>query len=207
MTVSSEENNYTAIILDTSHRTAVIDLIKSRQRFSKQESNSDILAVLEEGTDLSLNNGKQIRLIGCFEGNSLEAILCQTFSSVNPAWIMRYYASRYNNIILGKGYGPYISACFRKAMDDAEQMGIYDFWWSIPEAYAKNGPRLQQKSPEWIRYEVYTDAVIPPNTFPKYEVHKTSYGKILKPHTVFIRHAVLKQEFRNVPLTRQHGSD
>lgn len=197
-----EHSNIEAIVLNTTHLDQVLDLLESRSKFSKQDKNDEIRSVYENGIRYSLENQVGRRVVGAFNGDSLEAILLQNFAPSDPMWVMSFYASKNNNIKLGKGYGHYLSACFRKAMSDAEEKGCFDFWWSVPFQYARNGPRMQMTSPEWIRYEVYTDAIIPANQFPKYAVHTLAYGKVLKPHDVFIRHAVLKQEFRNTPLIR-----
>lgn len=198
----TESNNIEAIVLDSTYIDQVLDLLDSRPKFSKQDTNQEIRSVYENGIRYSLENQVNRRVIGSFNNNDLEAILLQNFAPTDPMWVMSFYASKNNNIKLGKGYGPYLSACFRKAMNDAEEKGCFDFWWSVPIHYARNGPRMQMISPEWSRYEVYTDAIIAANTFPKYSVHLLAYGKVLKPHDVFIRHAVLKQEFRNIPLTK-----
>jgi hypothetical protein len=184
------------------HQEQVLNLLSSRTKFSKQDNKDQVLANLIERTSGCLKDQKTHRVIGCFEDDNLMAIISQSFSVQIPIWIMNYYATENNDIGLGKGYGPYLEECFSMANEEAESKGIFDFWWSVPRMYARNGPRLQQSSPNWVRYEVYTDAVILSNEFPKYEIHKQAYGKILKPHDVFIRHAVLKQEFRSVPLTR-----
>lgn len=188
-------------VLSLEHKDQVVDLLKSRQKFSKQDNQESVLDNLITRTEYALAEGNKDRIIGAFDGQELVAILAQSFSSIIPIWIMQYYATKNNNIVLGKGYGAGLEMCFSKAMSDAEESGIYDFWWSVPLQYARNGPRMQKYSPTWIRYEVYTDLVVPANEFPKYEIHSQAYGKILKPHSVFIRHAVCKQEFRTVPLT------
>ena len=191
-----------AIILESQHKDSVINLLSSRKKFSKQENTDLVLNNLIDRTEICLDDGNIHRIIGCFENEKLVAALSQSFSSRNPLWIMNYYVTNNNYISLGKGYGLYLEKCFTKAMTDAETIGAYDFWWSVPVKYAKNGPRLQLLSPSWSRYEVYTDAVVPENKFPIFDLHKHAYGSILKPHDVFIRHAVCKQEFRSVPLTR-----
>jgi len=194
-----------AIVLGIENLDSVIDLLKNRSFFSKQTNKDQVWENLISKTQHALSDRSRDRIIGYFVNDSLEAILAQSFSNRIPIWIMQYYATKTNNILLGKGYGEPLEACFIKAMTDAEAIGIYDFWWSVPVKYAKNGPRMQKSSPSWIRYEVYTDAVISANTFPKYELHTQAYGSVLKPHDVFIRHAVCKQEFRSVPLTRQYN--
>lgn len=189
-------------VLTSDCKDQVINLLKRRHKFSKQDNSEAVWDNLISRTEYALNNGERDRIIGAFDNQELVAIIAQSFSFAIPIWIMQYYATKNNNIVLGQGYGEGLEACFAKAMADAENAGIHDFWWSVPQQYAKNGPRMQQYSPNWIRYEVYTDVVVPANEFPKYEIHAQAYGKTLKPHPVFIRHAVLKQEHRNVPLTR-----
>jgi hypothetical protein len=189
-------------ILTLDYKDRVVGLLKNRQKFSKQDNQDSVLDNLIARTEYALTEGNRDRIIGAVENNELVAILAQSFSTTIPIWIMQYYATKTNNILIGKGYGAGLESCFAKAMADAEVIGIYDFWWSVPLQYAKNGPRMQKYSPNWIRYEVYTDVVVPANEFPKYEIHTQAYGKIPKPHSVFIRHAVCKQEFRSVPLTR-----
>lgn len=188
-------------VLTLDYKDQVVDLLKNRQKFSKQDNQESVLDNLITRTEYALAEGNRDRIIGALDGQELVAILAQSFSSTIPIWIMQYYATKSNNIVLGRGYGEGLELCFSKAMTDAENLGIYDFWWSVPQQYAKNGPRMQQHSPTWIRYEVYTDVVVPANEFPKYEIHAQAYGKTLKPHNVFVRHAVCKQEFRTVPLT------
>lgn len=190
-----------AAVLTLDYKDQVVDLLKNRHKFSKQANHESVLDNLINRTEYALAEGNRDRIIGALDGQELVAILAQSFSSTIPIWIMQYYATKNNNIVLGKGYGDGLEMCFSKAMSNAEDAGIYDFWWSVPLQYARNGPRMQQYSPNWIRYEVYTDVVVPANEFPKYEIHSQAYGKILKPHSVFIRHAVCKQEYRNVPLT------
>lgn len=180
----------------------VIQLLENRNNFSKQSNEGYQRDYLIASTHQCLVDGVRNRIVGCIDDGDLKAILCQTIMQAQPYWHMNYYATSNNKIALGKGYGIHLSQCFKKAMQDAEEKNYYDFWFSVPEAYAKNGPRMQKTSEEWMRYEVYTDAVVPANTFPEFELHKRAYGKVLKPHAVFIRHAVLKQEFRSVPLTR-----
>ena len=189
-------------ILTLDYKDQVVDLLRSRQKFSKQDNQDAVLDNLITRTEYALAEGNRDRIIGAVENNELVAILAQSFSTTIPIWIMQYYATKNNNIVLGKGYGDGLESCFAKAMTDAETVGIFDFWWSVPLQYAKNGPRMQKYSPNWIRYEVYTDVVVPANEFPKYEIHTQAYGRTLKPHSVFIRHAVCKQEFRSIPLTR-----
>ena len=188
-------------ILTLDYKDQVVDLLKNRQKFSKQDNQDLVWDNLITRTDHALTDRTRDRIIGAVEDQEVVAILAQSFSTTIPIWIMQYYATKNNNIVLGKGYGNSLEACFARAMADAEAVGIYDFWWSVPLQYARNGPRMQQYSPSWLRYEVYTDVVVPANEFPKYEIHSQAYGKTLKPHSVFIRHAVCKQEFRTVPLT------
>lgn len=180
----------------------VINLLEHRSNFSKQSNVGYTRDYLIASTHQCLADGIRNRIVGCFDNSELKAILCQTIMQAQPHWHMNFYATDRNKIVLGKGYGTHLSQCFKKAMQDAEEKNYYDFWFSVPEAYAKNGPRMQKTSEEWMRYEVYTDAVIPANTFPDFDLHKRAYGKVLKSHAVFIRHAVLKQEYRTVPLTR-----
>lgn len=189
-----------AIVLDTSHTDELVNLLKQRRTFSKQEISDSILNNTIDRSIHCLQDTVADRIVGAFTNNKLTSILSQSISSKIPVWIMNFYATDSNTISI-KGYGSDLESCFLKAMTDAEDVGIYDFWWSVPVAYAKNGPRLQRNSTSWSRYEVYTDAVVPANQYPKYELHTQAYGKLLKPHDVFIRHAVLKQEFRTVPLT------
>lgn len=191
-----------AELLDISHREQVFDLLRNREKFSTQENKDQILEHLLHRTECALIDRKKDRVLGAFGEHGLEAILAQTFSNKIPIWVMQAYATKFNRISLSRGYGAALEACFLKAMTDAESMGIYDFWWSVPEKYARNGPRMHVISPSWSRYEVYTDLVVPANEFPKYELHTHAYGQLVKPHPVYIRHAVCRQEFRQVPLTR-----
>lgn len=189
-------------ILDMEHFQDVHQLLENRNKFSKQPNEGPVWDYLIASTMYCLENQDRDRIIGTFDNGILKAILCQTILKEHPIWFMKYYATEKNTIALGKGYGPYLSECFKRAMNDAEAKGYYDFWFSVPVAYAKNGPRMQKTSAEWMRYEVYTDAIVKANEYPGQELHRLAYGKILKPHDVFIRHAVLKQEHRPVPLTR-----
>lgn len=189
-----------AQLLNQSHIDLVRELFEKREKFSKQEKNKAILDRLMKGNELALKDGVTNRLVGVIEDNTLKSIVAQSFYEIQAFWIMHYWATDLNNNLI-KSYGPYLEAAFQKAMGDAEQRKCYDFWVSVPEAYASVGPRLQSRSPNWSRYEVYTDAIIPPNKFPKFRAHRDAYGMILKPHTVYIRHAVLKQQFREENLT------
>lgn len=188
-------------LLGVEHLAQVTNLLENRSNFSKQANSGYTKDYLIASTHQCLVDSIRNRIVGCLEDGELRAILCQTIMQAQPHWHMNYYATDSNKIVLGKGYGIHLSQCFKKAMQDAEERNYYDFWFSVPEAYAKNGPRMQKTSEEWMRYEVYTDAVIPANTLPQFDLHKRAYGSIVKPHSVFIRHAVLRQEFRTVPLT------
>lgn len=190
------------IVLDVSHTDDVINLLKNRDRFSKQYKSEEVWNTLLNGSLECLNDGKLNRIIGSYQDGVLKAIVGQSFSRVHPIWNMKYYATDINDISLSTGYGEHLDVCFGKAMLDAEELGYYDIWYSVPEKYSKTGPRLLKTSKEWSRYEMYTDAIIPAGEYPKYQLHQIAYGRVLKPHAVFIRHAVLKQEFRPIPLSR-----
>lgn len=190
-----------AIELTSEHKDQVFELLRNRERFTKLNNTGQTLDQLLTRTEKSLNDHKLERVVGAFDSTGLGAIMVQTYAAKIPVWIMQYYATRENTISLKTGYGECLEACWEKAITDAEEKGMYDFWYSVPEQYAKVGPRLQLLSPSLLRYEVYTDTIIPAGEYPKYDIHNHAYGALIKPHAVWIRHGVCKQEFRKVPLT------
>lgn len=184
--------------------TADIELLENflldNKTFSKQPFEGDVRNNWKELTSVALN-AEYANVIACFDNEKIKAVVSQLFSSNHPFWFMNYFATEKNTISLKNGYGTYLEMCFDHVMKEAENKGYYDFYVSIPEGYASIGPLIHKKSPSWSRYYVLTDRIIPENQFPEYPSHKIVYGKILKKHKVFIRHAVLKQEYRKENLT------
>ena len=188
----------TTQILDESHYDAVLNLLKSRRKFSQQELDDEVWTVLSNGVLKSLRNRRQHRIIG-YVDSELRAIVSQTFHDEFPCWIMNFFASDRSYNLFANGHGDYINQCLLTAMQDAEQRQIWDIYYSIPIHYVKSSARTHHSSPAWSRYDIYVDQIVPENTFPEITVYKYAYGRVLKPHQVVIKHAVLKQEHRELP--------
>jgi hypothetical protein len=146
-------------------------------------------------------NAENVNVVAAISEGKIQAVVSQTLSKNNPFWFINYFAAKKNTINFKQGYGKPLEACFEYVMKIAEENGFYDFYISIPEGYASVGPLMHKKSSAWSRYYVLTDRIVPENSFPEYPAHKIVYGQILKKHKVYIRHAVLKQEFRKENLT------
>jgi hypothetical protein len=170
------------------------------QTFSKQENKNEVVENWKTLIKLSLNDLNS-NVIACLEDNKIKAVVSQTLSVNHPVWFMNYFATEKNLITIKNGYGKYLELCFQYVTKFAEEKGYYDFYVSVPEGYANTGPLMQKKSKSWSKYYVLTDVIVPENEYPVFPAHKAVYGKILKKHKVFIRHAVLKQEFRKEKLT------
>ena len=78
----------------------------------------------------------------------------------------------------------------------AENLGVYKVYWSMPTKWARTQTKTIHTSDVWKRYDIYTEAIIPPYQFPKWEDQGISFGKIPKPHNVTVKLAILKNEFR-----------
>jgi hypothetical protein len=66
----------------------------------------------------------------------------------------------------------------------------------MPSSWARTQLRTINTSDVWKRYDIFIETIIPENTFPIYGEYKISYGKVLKPHKVVVKQALLKNEFR-----------
>lgn len=184
------------LILNESHIDSVLNLLKNRKKFSQQPISEDVWNTLSQGIKMSLLNRHQHRIIG-YVDTELRAVVSQSFHRDEPTWMMNFFASDKNYNLFSNGHGDYINQCLLKAMYDAEEREVYDIYYSVPVQYLRTSQRTHHTSPAWNRYDIYIDKIIPPYTYPLFEMHKYAYGKVLKPHSVAIKHAVLKQEYRN----------
>jgi hypothetical protein len=187
----------TTKILDESHYDLVLNLLKSRKKFSQQPITDEVWNVLSTGILKSLKNKRQHRIIG-YVDTELRAVVSQSFHDEYPCWFMNFFASDKNYNLFSNGHGDYINQCLMSAMDDAESRKIYDIYYSVPIHYIRSSSRTHYSSPAWSRYDIYIDQVIPANTHPELTMYKYAYGKVLKSHDVAIKHAVLQQQFRRL---------
>jgi hypothetical protein len=186
--------------LDQNDRTILENFLINNVTFSKQPNVQEVQENWKDLISISLGD-ENSNVIACFEDSKLKAVVSQTFSKNHPFWFMNYFAAEKNSITIKKGYGKYLEMCFESAMTEAENIGYYDFYISIPEGYANVGPFMQARSKAWLRYYVLTDCIVAENEYPKYPAQQIVYGRVLKKHRVYIRHAILKQEFRKENLT------
>jgi hypothetical protein len=174
-------------------------LVKSLT-FSKQLNSMHVKENWQNLVAHSLSD-ENANVIACFHNEEIQAVVSQTLSKNHPFWFMNYFAAENHSINLKTGYGNYLELCFDHVMNLAETLGYYDFYVSVPEGYANVGPLMHKKSRAWSRYYVLTDCIVPANQYPKFPAQQMVYGKVLKNHAVYVRHAVLKQEHRKENLT------
>jgi hypothetical protein len=179
---------------------SIDNFFNEKKTFSKQPYYGEVKENLLSKIKLCLEYPENNSIIGTFNKNKLSAIVSQTFSKNHPIWFLNYYASQ-NSISIRNGLGPDLESCFAFAVQEPEKNGYYDFYVSVPDLYAKTLSHLLPKSSTWSRYEYFTDVIVPENEFPKFQIHKFVYGTIVKKYPVYIRHAVLKQEYRGFSLT------
>jgi hypothetical protein len=186
--------------LDITDYSLLENFVTSNETFSKQPNVDEVKKNWQALTITALSS-ENANIVACLTNGEIQAVVSQTLSSNHPFWFMNYFSSKKNTISFKNGYSESLEMCFDYVMKMAEQKGFYDFYVSIPEGYANVGPLMHKKSPSWSRYYVLTDRIISENQYPEFAVHKFVYGRVLKKHKVYIRHAVLKQEFRKEQLT------
>lgn len=189
-------------ILTLADEPAVIDLIASKKKFSQQLLDGIVLDVLMTGVKKSLANQHRLRLVGCYEDDILMAMVSQSFDQTLPFWYMDYFFARDTNLSFSNGHGDHINSCLNLAMTDAESRGFFDIYYSVPVQYQRTQRKTHNSSPAWSRYEIFIDRIIDENKFPECSLHKIVYGSVLKPHKVIIKHATLKQQYRDTAILK-----
>lgn len=170
---------------------SIIAVLDSKSKISKVDKPDN--KILEDHILKNITND-DCRVIGYFENNVLVSLLSQVISKRMSAWHMTMLGTNSNSVWNYKKNG--LEYCWANAMDYAEQLNIYKIYWSLPSKWANTQRRTYQTTDVWYRYEIYTDNIIEPNCFPKWDDQKISFGVIPKPHEVTVKFAVLKNEFR-----------
>jgi hypothetical protein len=184
------------LVLDESYEQEIIDLVKKKKKFSHQLLTDEVLTTLQLGIRKSLKNKLKNRIVGCVDNGKLTAVVSQSFDNNYPCWYMDYFISDDDSLTFSNGHGNSINACLLFAMQDAETRGFLDIYYSVPIQYLRTQQKTHPSSPAWSRYDIHIERIIPPNKFPMIEVHKAVYGSVLKPHSVVIKRATLKDDLR-----------
>lgn len=183
-------------ILDETYEQEILDLVKKKKKFSQQPLTEEVLTNLQLGIRKALKNKFKNRIVGCIDNEKLTAVVSQSFDNTYPCWYMDYFISDDTSLTFNNGHGNYINACLLYAMQDAEARGFLDIYYSVPIHYIRTQQKTHMTSPAWSRYDIHVERIIPPNKFPVIEIHKAVYGSVLKPHSVVIKRATLKDNLR-----------
>lgn len=171
--------------------SSILEILDQKDKISKVDKVDN--EQLKEIILSALSNDNE-RIIGYFVNDVLISYLAQYFSKRMPAWHMTMLGTRSKFPWNYKKNG--LEYCWANAMDYAEKLDFYRIYWSLPSRWARTQQKTYMTTEVWYRYNIYIEDVIELNNFPKWDEHKISFGKILKPHDVTIKMAVLKNEFR-----------
>ena len=178
-------------LLTSSDIPNMLEVLGNTSKVSKVEKANN--TEIENAIKLSLENENE-RVIGYFDEGILVSYLVQVMSKRISSWHLAVLGTRSTESWNYKKNG--LEYCWANAMDHAEQLGIFKVYWSMPTRWARTQIRTIHTSDVWKRYDIYTEDIVDPYQFPKWEDHKISFGKIPKPHNVTIKLATLKNEFR-----------
>jgi len=195
--ISNEYTNNTRL-LTFSDVDQILSIINSKHKISGTDK--DILEPesFDEHIKYALSQPNQ-RVIGYFEDNTLVSFLCQVIDKRLCAWHMTMLGTNSIHNWNYKKNG--LEYCWANAMDYSEQQGIYRIYWSMPEHWARTQSRTMKTSDVWPRYDIYLEEEVNQDNFPIWDEHRVCFGKHLKPHTVVIKQALLKNEFRRFNTT------
>jgi hypothetical protein len=187
------ENNYykSTRLLTTDDIPSILEILSTAVKISKNDKipNTEIEHLVN--TAITSNDD---RVVGYFQEDKLVSYLFQTMSKRMSTWHMMLLGTRSIENWNYKKNG--LEYCWANAMDYAENLGVYKVYWSMPTKWARTQTKTIHTSDVWKRYDIYTEAIIPPYQFPKWEDQGISFGKIPKPHNVTVKLAILKNEFR-----------
>lgn len=171
--------------------SSILEVLDNTNKISKVEKSNN--AEIEQLIVTALTSYDN-RVIGYFQEDKLVSYLFQTMSKRMSTWHMMLLGTRSTEGWNYKKNG--LEYCWANAIDYAEKLGVYKMYWCMPTKWARTQIKTIHTSDVWQRYNIYTEAIILPYQFPKWEDQGVSFGKIPKPHTVTVKLAVLKNEFR-----------
>lgn len=190
--ISNDYNNNTRL-LNVNDIDQIMSIIDSKHKISNTDKDSLEPESFVDHFNYALSQENQ-RIIGYFENDSLVSFLCQVIDKRLCAWHMTMLGTNSIHNWNYKKNG--LEYCWANAMDFSERQGIYRIYWSMPEFWARTQSRTMKTSDVWPRYEIYLEEQVPSGNFPKWDEHRVSFGKHIKPHTVVVKQALLKNEFR-----------
>lgn len=190
--ISNDYNNNTRL-LNVNDIDQIMSIIDSKHKISNTDKDSLEPESFVDHFNYALSQENQ-RIIGYFENDNLVSFLCQVIDKRLCAWHMTMLGTNSIHNWNYKKNG--LEYCWANAMDFSEKQGIYRIYWSMPEFWARTQSRTMKTSDVWPRYEIYLEEQVPSGNFPKWDEHRVSFGKHIKPHTVVVKQALLKNEFR-----------
>jgi hypothetical protein len=180
--------------LDFDNALAISNL---RDRIGGLTSNLDV----EIAKTYFLENTEGKVAFGYFENNELVSwltIKLHKNKSRGKFWVVSFlFSKKFRNVFSFNNVE--IKSLFQKVFVYTEELGYYDFYYSVGKRVMNVYERQWKKNNFFTvgRYELTTLAVIPPKTKPEVDLYWVLMNRELKDDSVVIKKRSLKNHLRN----------